>query len=304
MNRDHCYRTLNIDKNSINKKSLRNAYYKEALKYHPDKNTQEDTTEKFQEINKSYEYLMNYHNFNGTNNIFNVDDANDSNFSSTLHSFFTPFFDSNMSHTIDTTIISLIVEKIKEKCEGKAIDILKKFNYDTYKKIYNILYTQKDILHIPDSFFEKLVDLYKEKSLKDKTVRIYPLLSDLLDYNVYKLIENKKEFLIPLWHHELIYDNDGGELMVQCFPKLEKDMEIDEINDIHIYKTYILSELWDIDRINITIGKKTLKIEKGQLKMISKQTISIPHIGIPRINSKNVYDFSKRGAIHIHFNIE
>ena len=166
------------------------------------------------------------------------------------------------------------------------------------------MYTQKDILHIPDSFFEKLVDLYKEKSLKDKTVRIYPLLSDLLDYNVYKLIENEKEFLIPLWHHELIYDNDGGELMVQCFPKLEKDMEIDEINDIHIYKTYNLSELWNIDRINIKIGKKTLKIEKNQLKMLPKQTITIPHIGIPRINSKNVYDFSKKGTIHIHFNIE
>ena len=300
MNRYNCYEILNIDKNNIDKKKLRNAYYKEALKYHPDKNTREDTTEKFQEINKAYEYLMNYHNFNGTNNTFSSTTANESNFTSTLRSF----FDSNTMNNIHTALLASIVEKIKEKCEDKAIDILKQFNYETYKKIYNILYTQKDILHIPESFFEKLIDLYKEKSLKDKVVRIYPLLSDLLDYNVYKLIEDDNEYLIPLWHHELIYDNDGGELTVQCFPKTDNNIEIDEINDIHIYKTYNLCELWNIEQINIEIGKKTLKIARTELKMKSKQTISLPNIGIPRISSKNVYDITKKGTIHIHFKIE
>lgn len=299
MNKYDCYKILNIDKNNIDKKKLRNAYYREALKYHPDKNV-DDTTEKFQEINKSYEYLMNFHNFNGTSDTFSSNDANESNFTSTLHSF----FNSNAMNNIHTTILASIVEKIKEKCEDKAIEMLKQFNYDMYKKVYNILYTQKDILHIPESFFEKLIDLYKEKSLKDKKIRIFPLLSDLLDYNVYKLIEDDKEYLIPLWHHELIYDNDGGELTVQCFPKPENNIEIDEINDIHIYKTYNLCELWNTEQMNIEIGKKTLKIARTELKMKSKQTISLPNIGIPRISSKNVYDITKKGTIHIHFSIE
>ena len=138
MNRYNCYEILNIDKNNIDKKKLRNAYYREALKYHPDKNT-DDTTEKFQEINKSYEYLKNFHNFNGTNDTFSSTTANERNFTSTLHSF----FNSNTMNNIHTTLLASIVEKIKEKCEDKAIDILKQFNYDMYKKIYKIIFKDK-----------------------------------------------------------------------------------------------------------------------------------------------------------------
>ena len=80
--------------------------------------------------------------------------------------------------------------------------------------------------------------------------------------------------------------------------------EFTEINDIHIYKTYNLCELWNTEQMNIEIGKKTLKIARTELKMKSKQTISLPNIGIPRISSKNVYDITKKGTIHIHFSIE
>ena len=56
-----------------------------------------------------------------------------------------------------TNIILSIIEKISEKCEDKAIDMLKNLNNDKYKTIYKILYAQKDTLHIPDTFFEKMV---------------------------------------------------------------------------------------------------------------------------------------------------
>jgi len=302
MNIEKYYKLLNIKDKNISKKELRNAYYKEALKYHPDKNPDNDTTEQFQEINLAYEKLM-HHKFS-KNADFDADSANESSFNSTLYSFLKPFFEIDAMKDFQTNIILSIIEKISEKCEDKAIDMLKNLNNDTYKTIYTILYAQKDTLHIPDTFFEKMVETYKEKKSRDKIVRIFPSITDLLDESVYKLIENDKEYLIPLWHHELIYDDDeNGELTVLCCPKLEKHIEIDENNDIHIYKTYSLSEIWGLNQIEIEIGKRTLKIQRESLKLIEKQTITIPTIGIPHINSKSIYDITKKGNICINVEI-
>ena len=296
------YKTLDIDKTKITKKDLRRAYYKKALKYHPDKNTDRDTTEKFHEINIAYEKLMFYHNF-----IEDKDESfkDTSSFNNTLYSFLKPFFETNAMKDFQSKLLISIIEKLSEKCEDKAIDILRSLNNDTYKKIYNILHAQKDILHIPETFFEKMIDTYKEKKSNDKIVRIFPSISDLLNENVYKLVENDEEYLIPLWHHELIYDNkeNNGELTVLCCPKNDKDIEIDENNNLYVYKIYDLGEIWSLNDIVIQIGTKTLKIPRISLKLIEKQTITLPNIGIPRINNKHIYDTSKKGNIYINIEI-
>jgi len=303
MDIEHCYDILDLEPSHINKKGLRNAYFKQALRYHPDKNSDPCANTKFQEINQSYEYLMDYHGFNDNNEDFTADKANDSNYSNTLFSFLNPLFDTDILKELQSNILISIIEKIRGKCEDKALDMFNKFSNDTFKKIYSLLYSQREVLYIPDTFFEKLIDTYRNKTSNDRIVRIFPNISDLLESNVYKLNENGSELLIPLWHHELVYDNDGGELTVLCFPKSEKGIEIDENNDIHIYRTCSLDELWRNESLEIEIGKKSLKISRDTLKMISKQTITISGIGIPRINVQDVYDISKRGNIFVTITI-
>jgi len=303
MDIEHCYDILDLEPSHINKKGLRNSYFKQALRYHPDKNCDPDAVYKFQEINESYEFLMDYHGFKDSSEDFTADKANDSNFDNTLFSFLNPLFDTDIFKELQTSILISIIEKIREKCEDKALDMFNQFSNDTFKKIYSLLYSQREILYIPDTFFEKLIVTYRNKTSNDRIVRIFPCISDLLESNVYKLNENDSELLIPLWHHELVYDNDGGELTVFCFPKSEKGIEIDENNDIHIYKTYNLSEIWTKESVVIELGKKTLKIPRDTLKMISKQTITLPGIGIPRINVQNIYDISKKGHIFITITI-
>ena len=50
------YKILEVNKNAT-KKEIKNSYHKLALKYHPDKNKNNDSTEKFRNINIAYETL-------------------------------------------------------------------------------------------------------------------------------------------------------------------------------------------------------------------------------------------------------
>lgn len=295
------YNLLDVNKNTITRKELRNKYFKQALKYHPDKNHDEDSKEKFQEINEAYEKIMKHHNYYS-----NVDISENNtlrSYSEILYEFFKSVIQSDTIKELQSTILIKIVEYIRENCENKALNIFEKFNKDLFNKAYNALYSQKDILNINEEFFKKLEELYKTKTINDLLIKIHPTIDDLLAFNLYKLNENNSEYLIPLWHHELVYDNNGYELTVQCLPKLDNGVIIDDNNNIHIYKDYNLCDIWNINSIDLEIGNKTINIPRDKLYLKPRQTLIFHNIGIPLINTKNIYDVSKKGNIYITINI-
>ena len=299
------YQILKIEKENVNKELLRKCYFKEALKYHPDKNDLPDAKDRFHKISESYEILMKYHGYMDDDNYafgYNEEKTEEHipNYTNVIYSFLQPILNTELFQDIQCKIIVKIIENIKSKCEDRAIEMLENINIKKCKTIYAILNNKKEILNIPYSFIDKLKDLYENKISKDEVIRIFPSLHDLLVDNLYKLNENNKEYLIPLWHHELVYDNSGAELYVQCIPKLEENMNIDEHNNLHIYEKYNLHELWKMENISIKIANKLLTIEKNSLKLIPNQVIILPNIGISKINSNNIYDISKKASIHIH----
>jgi hypothetical protein len=108
---------------------------------------------------------------------------------------------------------------------------------------------------------------------------IEPTLVDLLNQHVYIYTHNLKKYSIPMWHHELVYDD----FIVLCKPNVPVDMDIEN----NIYESVTAS--------SDTVFKKGLYIESichhvdvSKLHMVPYQIYTAPST-IPKINESNVY---------------
>ena len=306
---ENAHQILRVNMNdNIDEKILKRCYHREALRNHPDKNNSPEAHQKFVEINEAYEIARKYHGFtdDGDDEVKDentVDPNIFMNYTNVLFSFLSPVLNAEMFQDIKTKMVYSIIENISNKCEPKALELLERLNRKQCSKICELLRTQRDVLHIPTSFMEKMECLYANKLERDECIRIYPSLNDLYSEHVYKLENDNKTYYIPLWHHELVYDNSGAELYVQCIPKLDEGVEIDEKNDLHINRQYNLIDLWKTPQIDIPIGGKSLSLQTKELKLERNQTIRMLGKGISRANTSDIYDVSKKSSVYIHIDI-
>ena len=282
------------EKQNIKISEIKQQYKIYALKYHPDKNKSPNSTEKFQEIHTAYEYLC--------NNVDSDDDTvnDDKSYSNILFKF----LESIIPIDKDSQIMYLIIEKISKVCENKSVDFLEKLDKEVLIKILNLIKMNKEILHINNNYIEIIESIINKKSQNDEVIILNPTLEDLFDNNLYKLTVDNQTYIVPLWHHELIYENNNRDIYVKCNPVLPDNIEIDNINDIHIYKQYSIKELWDKDTFEVDIHVKKIQLEVDKLKLMRQQTIILLKSGISRVNLKNIYDVSMVSTIYIHVTLD
>jgi hypothetical protein len=302
---------IEFENNDIDKIKLKRQYRLKALLYHPDKNNSVDAVSRFQEVHESYEYLMKYQGYmDSENDIDSFEDGYecDQMFSNidkngykwALFSFLKNILNKNKQNNLLYTII----QRISSICETNALDTLEKIDKTILIKIYDILKKYKEAFHFTEEFIIKIENIISEKMKNDECIILNPTLEDLFQNNLYRLNVNNNLYYVPLWHHELVYDNSGSDIYVKCNPMLPENIEIDSRNNIHVFVDYKISEIWNKNVVDIYLTKENqIKITVNLLKLVEEQSIMFSNMGISKINTENVYDYAKRGDIIIHLKL-
>lgn len=302
MNYEKACKILEIDDLTI--EILKKQYRFNALKYHPDKNSAVDAASKFQDIQGAYEYLSNYLEYENSED----EDIEEEEFSkksdkNSYKNILFSFLNNIIINETGDSILKLILHRISTSCEKKALEILEKVDKKITIKIYEVMKRNEEVFHFSSDFYNKLELLFKEKVKDDECIILNPDINDLFENNLYKLKINETTYLVPLWHHELVYDNSGSDVYVRCQPVLPENVSIDNKNNIIVILNYNMSNIWAEKSIDVQIGKKKITITSDKLIMSEHQTIVLEKQGISKINTINTLDVSKRGDIILDITI-
>jgi len=277
MDQTRARHVLGIDNMAqITPELLKRQYRIKALRYHPDKNLSPDANEQFRMVRDAYEYLSDYNS--PVENLSYVD---------MLKEFL----------NTKSPVVHIIISKLSHMCEDKAFQFINSIDKLILIDIYKLLTSNREILNVPDIFIEEIRKILISKTKCDERILLNPSLNDLWSDSVYKLVIDERTYLIPLWHHELVYDNSGCDLHVKCNPILPDNVEIDEDNNLIVSLECKVSDLMQVNLVNVLVGDRGFSFRADELRMIKSQHLVRTGVGISRIKPKNVYDVSARGDI-------
>jgi len=322
MNYKQACRVLYLDETKKHDfKTIKKSYHALALRYHPDKNKDEDAEHIFKEVNAAYHFI------NNNDNIPRLDPYD---------AFFDYFTNSLNNRELQQEYVDAAIEKIFCVCETHSMNIIQSLEFTKFIIIYKLFKKYRHLFQFSlefDTFMEKrMIYWFAQGSLKERrslskessedktdlssqydendekeTMVLRPLLDDVIVDNVYKYTHHGNQLLIPLWHHEMEYDI-SGEFAIKIMPKLPSmNFWIDTNNNLHQRVKYTISELWDCvlqkKYMEIFFGKKRFIFYPHDLELKTTQTWTWKMEGISRINHQNIYDVSRRADVVLHIEI-
>jgi len=338
MNYRRACEILLIDPGSISLEVIRKQYKLLALKYHPDKNAAENAADMYRVIKDAHDYLVDGISgatdnqsgpLSGSTGSGDFDEDYDEDYDDEAldeenddstpaskiyqkiketNSYFgiaASFIESLYNNkTFQKHIFHPILMRILFSCEEKGIQLFESLDKPRAQKIMDILVLYSDAFHISASFLEKaqnILDLKTDKIEVDQTrVVLNPNIDDLYNQSVFKLrIDENTNVLVPLWFTELIYEKENT--IVECIPELPEHITLDEHNNIHVRLSYLISDVWKMEIIEVVIGPRIFKILTRDLKLMRYQIFAHMREGIPVPDEKDIFSTHKISNVIIHF---
>lgn len=281
MNRSQALEILQIREKNPSNNQIKKQYRTLALKYHPDRHNNDDC-KKFQEISNAYSFLL-------------ENESQSMNYKDILIHFLKSI---NIQDTLYEHIYNIISNKMEMLYE--KINIC---DTDMLIQIYRIIKKNSNTLGISDIILEKIKELIIKKINCSIQITLRPKLDDLYKHNVYKLEYENNTYMIPLWHHELIYNHNKNDLYVKCEPELPDNIYIDENNNVNVSINIPLDGLLDMNDIEFYICDKKIIINKDKLNLKKNQTVVIQEMGIPKISQSNIYNVTKLSNLIVNVSI-
>jgi hypothetical protein len=301
---------LDIPNDLFCQTTLKRQYRVKALLYHPDKNKSDNATIQFQQVTSAYEYLLKYEGYmDEDGSDCEVDENGDSNIVYEKVGKYKDLLSSFIKNIVvgetHSQLFSIILTRISGVCEATALDTLKKLDRQMLLRVYEIIRKYGTSMHFGEGFIQKIEAIISDRMNADERIILNPTLDDLFDNNLYRLTVNKQIYIVPLWHNELVYDNSNNDIYVNCNPMLPDNIEIDEKNNVKMQVSYKISDIWNVDTLQIQVGtQRTVPIRPSQLKLVPEQTVVFANMGISRINVKDVYDIKQKSDLHIQITLE
>ena len=280
----------------IDETILKKRYRKLALQYHPDKNNNDAmSVEVFQKLHDAYTFMQSSVGMASTADPIETagsgGDAKD--YGATLNLFMEAFLNSHNVSFAD--IIKDIVMFGYKKLSLGLFENIDKYNAS---EILLFITKYRGILHIDAETIAGVKDIVTKKFENDQLYILNPSLADMLQTNVYKLSVGGQTYFVPLWHNEVYFDGDQGDIIVKCIPSLPASMFIDYNNALHveIERKFSVS-LFDTRSIAFQIEGMDLQIDNLVFKRV--HTYHLRNVGLSYINEEDIYSVDMKAGIYV-----
>jgi hypothetical protein len=281
-------------------------YYKLSLKWHPDKNTSINSTNKFQEIAEAYEFLKIYLDLENGNETNETNETNENDFLNMCNHFLSSLIETTKTITgnkITNEQIMNILKQLTAKCEKVSIKLFEGIDKESSILLFNYLVSYADILKISQETLNEIKNVIELKMKNDNIIILNPNIENLLNDEVYVLTFEDKTYYIPLWHNELIYDTTKGKLIVKIEPELSPHLEIDDNNNIIVNLTTKINSLLVNEKLIFKLGEKVFQMTSENLRIKKKQQFFLKNKGLTRINYSELYNIKKKADIIVNLEL-